>query len=96
MAAKDVRVAPMDQVQVTGHRVAYGRLFRGGGVPGPPLVGLHGRPLDSREWRRPLDAATGTSLETFAAADLSGMLAEIDVPEATVIRGGSWPVGGRS
>jgi pimeloyl-ACP methyl ester carboxylesterase len=39
----------MDHVDVGGHRIAYRE--RG---EGPPLVLLHGWPLDIREWRRQL------------------------------------------
>lgn len=40
----------MDEVEVGGHRIAY----RERGL-GPPLVFLHGWPLDSREWWRQLE-----------------------------------------
>lgn len=40
----------MDEVEVGGHRIAY----REHGA-GPPLVLLHGWPLDSREWWRQLE-----------------------------------------
>lgn len=45
-----MRVAPMDRVEVAGHRIDYRE--KGSG---PALVLLHGWPLDSREWWRQLD-----------------------------------------
>jgi pimeloyl-ACP methyl ester carboxylesterase len=40
----------MDEVEIGGHRIAYERKGEG-----PPLVLLHGWPLDGREWRRQID-----------------------------------------
>jgi hypothetical protein len=40
----------MDEIEVAGHRIAYARKGQG-----PPLVLLHGWPMDSREWRRQID-----------------------------------------
>jgi pimeloyl-ACP methyl ester carboxylesterase len=40
----------MDEIEVGGHKIAYER--KG---DGPPLVLLHGWPMDSREWRRQID-----------------------------------------
>ena len=45
------RSPAIHHVEVEGHRLAYRE--RGSG---PPLVLLHGWPLDSREWQRQLDA----------------------------------------
>lgn len=44
------RSSAIHQVAVAGHRIAY----RESGS-GPPLVLLHGWPLDSRQWRRQLE-----------------------------------------
>jgi pimeloyl-ACP methyl ester carboxylesterase len=64
----------MDQVEVMGLRVAFER--RG---EGPPLVLLHGWPVDSREWRRQLD---GLSDEfTVVAWDAPGAGRSSDPPE---------------
>jgi pimeloyl-ACP methyl ester carboxylesterase len=40
----------MDEIEVGGYRIAYER--KG---DGPPLVLLHGWPMDGREWRRQID-----------------------------------------
>ena len=40
----------MDELEVRGHRIAYERKGEG-----PPLVLLHGWPLDGREWRRQIN-----------------------------------------
>ena len=65
----------MDQIQVRGHRIAYQRKGEG-----PPLVFLHGWPLDSREWRRQID---GLSDEfTVVAWDAPGAGQSSDPPEA--------------
>jgi pimeloyl-ACP methyl ester carboxylesterase len=64
----------MDQIVVGGLRIAYRRA----GV-GPPLVLLHGGPLDSREWRWQLD---GLSDEfTVVAWDMPGCGGSADPPE---------------
>jgi pimeloyl-ACP methyl ester carboxylesterase len=64
----------MDHVDVGGHRIAYRE--RG---EGPPLVLLHGWPLDSREWRRQLD---GLSDEFRVVAwDAPGAGESSDPPE---------------
>lgn len=64
----------MDQIEVGGHRIAY----RERGV-GPPVVLLHGWPLDSREWRRQLD---GLSDEFRVVAwDAPGAGRSSDPPE---------------
>jgi pimeloyl-ACP methyl ester carboxylesterase len=69
----------MDEVQVGDHRIAYRR--RG---EGPPLVLLHGWPLDSREWRRQLD---GLSDElTVVAWDAPGAGRSSDPPETFRLR----------
>jgi pimeloyl-ACP methyl ester carboxylesterase len=62
-------------VEIDGHSIAY----RERGV-GPPLVLLHGWPLDSREWRRQLD---GLSNEFRVVAwDAPGAGRSSDPPEA--------------
>lgn len=64
----------MDEIEVGGLRVAFER--RGAG---PPLVLLHGWPLDSREWCRQLD---GLSDEfTVVAWDAPGAGRSSDPPE---------------
>ena len=64
----------MDEIEVGGLRVAFER--RG---DGPPLVLLHGWPVDSREWRRQLD---GLSDEfTVVAWDAPGAGRSSDPPE---------------
>jgi pimeloyl-ACP methyl ester carboxylesterase len=64
----------MDQVEVGGLRIAYRRAGTG-----PPLVLLHGGPLDSREWRRQLDGLS----DDFAvvAWDMPGCGQSADPPE---------------
>jgi pimeloyl-ACP methyl ester carboxylesterase len=63
-----------DEIEVGGLRVAFER--RGAG---PPLVLLHGWPVDSREWRRQLD---GLSDEfTVVAWDAPGAGRSSDPPE---------------
>ena len=66
----------MDEIEVGGFRVAFER--RGSG---PPLVLLHGWPVDSREWRRQLD---GLSDEfTVVAWDAPGAgRSKVDVAPA--------------
>jgi pimeloyl-ACP methyl ester carboxylesterase len=64
----------MEEIEVGGYRVAFER--RGAG---PPLVLLHGWPLDSREWRRQLH---GLSDEfTVVAWDGPGAGRSSDPPE---------------
>jgi len=64
----------VDAIEVGGLRVAFER--RGAG---PPLVLLHGWPLDSREWRRQLD---GLSDEfTVVAWDAPGAGRSSDPPD---------------
>ncbi len=64
----------MDEVEVGGHRIAYQRKGEG-----PPLVLLHGWPLNSREWRRQVD---GLSDEfTVVAWDAPGAGRSSDPPE---------------
>lgn len=68
----------MDQIEVGGHRVAYRE--RGAG---PPLVLLHGWPLDSREWWRQLE---GLSDEFRVVAwDAPGAGRSSDPPEGSVL-----------
>jgi pimeloyl-ACP methyl ester carboxylesterase len=64
----------MDEIEVDGHRIAYER--KGAG---PPLVVLHGWPMDGREWRRQID---GLSDEfTVVAWDAPGAGRSSDPPE---------------
>ena len=64
----------MDEIEVGGHRIAYERVGEG-----PPLVLLHGWPIDSREWRRQID---GLSDEfTVVAWDAPGAGRSSDPPE---------------
>lgn len=64
----------MDHIEVEGLRVAFER--RG---EGPPLVLLHGWPVDSREWRRQID---GLSDEFIVVAwDAPGAGRSSDPPE---------------
>ena len=63
----------MDEVEVGGHRIAYERKGEG-----PPLVLLHGWPMDGREWRRQID---GLSDEfTVVAWDAPGAGRSSDPP----------------
>jgi pimeloyl-ACP methyl ester carboxylesterase len=72
----------MDEVEVGGHRIAYER--RG---EGPPLVLLHGWPMDGREWHRQID---GLSDEfTVVAWDAPGAGRSSD-PPATFRRLPDW------
>lgn len=64
----------MDQIEVAGLRVAFER--RG---EGPPLVLLHGWPLDSREWRRQMDGLADEF--TVVAWDAPGAGRSSDPPE---------------
>ena len=64
----------MDEIEVGGHRITYER--KG---DGPPLVLLHGWPMDGREWRRQID---GLSDEfTVVAWDAPGAGRSSDPPE---------------
>lgn len=64
----------MDEITVDGHRVAFRR--KG---DGPPLILLHGWPLNHREWRRQTD---GLSDEfTVVAWDAPGAGRSSDPPE---------------
>lgn len=64
----------MDAVEVGGHRIAYHQKGEG-----PPLLLLHGWPLNSREWRRQVD---GLSDEfTVVAWDAPGAGRSSDPPE---------------
>jgi pimeloyl-ACP methyl ester carboxylesterase len=64
----------MDEIEVGGHRIAYER--KG---DGPPLVLLHGWPMDGREWHRQID---GLSDEfTVVAWDAPGAGRSSDPPE---------------
>jgi pimeloyl-ACP methyl ester carboxylesterase len=64
----------VEEIDVAGLRTAY----RSAGE-GPPLVLLHGNPLDSREWRRQLE---GLSDEfTVVAWDMPGCGRSSDPPE---------------
>lgn len=72
----DHEVPSADVVEVGDHRIAYRE--RG---QGPPLVLLHGWPLDSREWRRQLD---GLSDELRVVAwDAPGAGRSSDPPAAS-------------
>jgi pimeloyl-ACP methyl ester carboxylesterase len=65
----------MEQIDVGGLTIAYRRAGNG-----PPLVLLHGGPLDSREWRRQLE---GLSDEfTVIAPDTAGCGGSSDPPES--------------
>lgn len=65
----------MEYVDVGGHRIAYREKGQG-----PPLVLLHGWPLDSREWRRQLD---GLSHDFRVVAwDAPGAGGSTDPPES--------------
>lgn len=72
--ARGVEGYAVDQIEVGGHRIAYRE--RGAG---PPLILLHGWPLDSREWWRQLD---GLSDEFGVVAwDAPGAGRSSDPPE---------------
>jgi pimeloyl-ACP methyl ester carboxylesterase len=64
----------MDQIEVEGLRIAYRRAGEG-----PPLVLLHGGPLDSREWRRQLEELSDEF--TVVAWDAPGCGQSSDPPE---------------
>lgn len=64
----------MDEIELGGYRIAYERKGYG-----PPLVLLHGWPMDAREWRRQID---GLSDEfTVVAWDAPGAGRSSDPPE---------------
>lgn len=64
----------VDRAEVNGIRISYRHAGHG-----PPLVLLHGGPMDSREWRRQLE---GLSDEfTVVAWDLPGCGQSDDPPE---------------
>jgi pimeloyl-ACP methyl ester carboxylesterase len=65
----------MDQAEVGGLRIAFERMG-----DGPPLVLLHGGPLDSREWRRQLDDLSDEF--TVVAWDMPGCGRSSDPPAA--------------
>ena len=64
----------MDEVRVGGLRIAYERAGEG-----PPLVLLHGWPLNSREWRRQIDDLSDEF--TVVAWDTPGCGRSSDPPE---------------
>jgi pimeloyl-ACP methyl ester carboxylesterase len=68
------RECTTDQIEVGGIRIAYRRAGTG-----PPLVLLHGGPLDSREWRRQLDGLSDDF--TVVAWDMPGCGGSADPPE---------------
>jgi pimeloyl-ACP methyl ester carboxylesterase len=68
----------MDEVEVGGHRIAYQEKGEG-----PPLVLLHGWPLNGREWRRQID---GLSDEFRVVAwDAPGAGRSSDPPETFLL-----------
>ncbi len=64
----------VDHIEVEGLRIAYRRAG-----DGPPLILLHGGPLDSREWRRQLDELSDEF--TVVAWDAPGCGRSSDPPE---------------
>ena len=64
----------MDQLEVEGLRIAYERAGEG-----PPLVLLHGWPLNSREWRHQIDNLSDEF--TVVAWDTPGCGRSSDPPE---------------
>ncbi|MDP9343540.1 MAG: alpha/beta hydrolase [Actinomycetota bacterium] len=64
----------LHQIEVGGLSIAYQRVGTG-----PPLVLLHGGPLDSREWRRQLEALSDEF--TVVAWDAPGCGRSSDPPE---------------
>lgn len=64
----------MDEIEVAGQLIAYER--RG---EGPPLVLLHGWPMDGREWRRQIDDLSREF--TVVAWDAPGAGRSSDPPE---------------
>jgi pimeloyl-ACP methyl ester carboxylesterase len=69
----------MDQIEIGGLRVAYQRAGAG-----PPLLLLHGGPLDSREWRRQLEGLADEF--TVVAWDTPGCGRSADPPEPFRLR----------
>lgn len=65
----------VEAVEVAGLHIAYRRAG-----DGPPLVLLHGNPLDSREWRRQFDGLSDAF--TVVAWDMPGCGRSSDPPEA--------------
>lgn len=64
----------MDEIEIEGLRIAYERAGEG-----PPLVLLHGWPLNRREWRRQIDALSDEL--TVVAWDTPGCGRSSDPPE---------------
>lgn len=64
----------VETVEIEGVRIAYRRAG-----DGPPLVLLHGNPLDSREWRRQFDGLSDAF--TVVAWDMPGCGRSSDPPE---------------
>jgi len=64
----------MNAVEVKGLRIAYRRAGEG-----PPLVLLHGGPLDGREWRHQLDGLSDE--QTVVAWDMPGCGRSEDPPD---------------
>jgi pimeloyl-ACP methyl ester carboxylesterase len=64
----------MDEIEVGGHRIAYER-----NGEGPPLVLLHGWPMDGREWRRQIDGLCDELI--VVAWDAPGSGRSSDPPE---------------
>lgn len=65
----------MDEIKVEGHRIAYRRSGEG-----PPLVLLHGWPLNGREWHRQIDGLSDEFL--VVAWDAPGAGRSSDPPES--------------
>jgi pimeloyl-ACP methyl ester carboxylesterase len=65
----------VETVEVEGQRIAYRRAG-----DGPPLVLLHGNPLDSREWRRQFDGLSDAF--TVVAWDMPGCGKSSDPPDS--------------
>ena len=68
-----VRKSALDEIEVEGLNIAYRRAG-----DGPPLVLLHGGPLDSREWRRQLEELSDEF--TLVAWDMPGCGQSQDPP----------------
>jgi pimeloyl-ACP methyl ester carboxylesterase len=64
----------VDQIEVQGLRIAYRQMGEG-----PPLILLHGGPLDGREWRRQLEELSDEF--TVVAWDAPGCGRSSDPPE---------------
>jgi pimeloyl-ACP methyl ester carboxylesterase len=65
----------VEAVEAEGLRITYRRAG-----DGPPLVLLHGNPLDSREWRRQFEGLSGRF--TVVAWDMPGCGQSSDPPES--------------